>query len=448
MSNTEDNVQPASDAVMGADGNPVQAEKPEAPAETNSADAAPATSARSVAQVPRISIHVFCEKPETAESFQGAAEDRRLSKAHITVQMGGVSGAAEHFQTCATPNLIVVETMKQGQDILGQLGELASVCDPSTKVIVVGQMNDITMYRELIRQGVSEYLVAPLAPLQIIDSISSLYVNPEAPPIGHNIAFVGARGGAGSSSIAHNIGWLIAEKLKEDTTIVDLDLPFGTAGLDFNQDPAQGIGDALTSPERVDDVLLDRLLVKYSDRLSLFTSPGTLDRQFDLDPAAFESVLDIVRKSVPYVIIDMPHIWTAWSKSVLLSSDDIVLVATPDLASLRNTKNFFELLKVARPNDLPPRLVINQAGTPKRPEIPEKDFAEAIGVEPSETFSFDPNLYGTASNNGQMLAEVDENSDTVKRLEAFAEKITGRAVQEAPKKNGLFDLLKVKKRSA
>ena len=116
------------------------------------------------------------------------------------------------------------------------------------------------------------------------------------------------------------MGWYIAEEMNEDVTLIDLDLPFGTAGLDFNQDPTQGIADALTSPERVDDVLLDRLLVKCTDRLSLLTAPSTLDREFDLEPEAFEAVIDIVRQSVPIVIIDVPHIWTSWSKSVLVSA--------------------------------------------------------------------------------------------------------------------------------
>lgn len=442
MSNTAESFQPESDAVLGPDGNPV---KENTTAEASLAEPE-AQQARTVAaQIPRVSIHIFCEKPETAEAFQKATEDRRLSKAHVTVQMGGIWGGAEHFKELPTPNLIIVETIETGNVIFDQLAELASVCDPSTKVIVIGQQNDITMYRELIRQGVSEYLVTPLSPLTIIESISSLYVDPSAPPIGRNIAFISSRGGAGSSTLAHNFGWLISEKIKDDTVIVDLDLAFGTTGLDFNEDPTQGIGDAITSPERVDEVLLDRLLTKHSDRLSLFTSPGTLDREFDLDPSAFESVLDMVRKTVPYVVLDIPHIWTAWSKSVLFSADDIVVVATPDLASLRNTKNLFELLKAVRPNDAPANLVMNQTGIAKRPEIPTKEFAEAVGTEPVATLPFEPQLFGTASNNGQMLAEVDEKSAIVDDLQRLASNLTGKTNPDEHKKKSILNLLGIKK---
>src|SRR5690606_36718454 len=224
----------------------------------------------------------------------------------------------------------------------------------------------------------------------IIDAVSRLYVDPDAPPIGRSIAFMGAKGGTGSSTIAHNIGWCISTGMREDAIITDLDLPFGTAGLDFNQDPAQGIADALTAPERLDDVLLDRLLVKCSDHLSLFAAPAILDRDFDMDGEACESVLEIVRETVPCVIVDLPHVWSTWTKKVLLSADEIVITAMPDLASLRNTKNILDLVKQARPNDSKPHVILNQVGVPKRPEIPVKDFADAIGIEPTLVLPFNP----------------------------------------------------------
>src|SRR5271167_1194968 len=191
--------------------------------------------------VPRISIHAFCEFPDTGAALQRAAADRRLSKAHLAVQLGGIDAAIEHYTGQITPTLLIVETKLNGQEALGELDRLAEVCDPATKVIVVGRVNDVELYRELMRRGASEYLVAPLAPLQLIEVISGLYLDPGAAPIGRVVAVVGARGGVGSSTLAHNIGWCIAERLHVNTAIVDLDLAFGTAGLDFNEEPGQGV---------------------------------------------------------------------------------------------------------------------------------------------------------------------------------------------------------------
>lgn len=397
--------------------------------------------------VPRISIAAFVEFPDTGAALQRAGSDRRLSKAQVDVQLGGIQGAIDHFHGQVTPNLLVVETRLNGQAALEELDRLAEVCDASTKVIVVGRVNDVELYRELMRRGASEYLVAPLNPMHLIEVISGLYLDPGSSPVGRVVAFVGARGGAGSSTLAHNVGWCIAEELNINTTIVDLDLAFGTTGLDFNDEPGQGIVDALSSPERLDDTLLDRLLVKRGEHLSIFATPASLDRDYDVPVIAFEAVLDSVRQTTPCVIVDLPHLWTPWIKATLIAADDIVIVSTPDLASLRNTKNIVELIRQSRPNDAPPKLVINQVGVAKRPEIPAKDFAETIGLEPSLVMPFDPAAFGQAANNGQMLNEVTTKTPASEGIRRLAELLTGRTPQVTEKVSPFLAFLKGKKKA-
>lgn len=379
--------------------------------------------------VPRISIHAFCEFPDTGAALQRAGADRRLSKAHLEVQLGGVQAAVQSYAGQVTPNLLIVETRLQGKAAIEDIDRLAEVCDPATKVVVVGRVNDVELYRELMRRGVSEYLVAPLNPLHLIETISGLYLDPDAAPVGRIIAFMPARGGSGSSTLAHNVGWCIADRLKINTTVVDLDLPFGTAGLDFNEEPTQGVFDALSAPERLDDVLLDRLLLKTGEHLSLLAAPALLERGFDADPLAYEAVLDAVRRITPCVIVDLPHAWTPWIRQTLLSADEIVVVATPDLASLRSGRAFFELLRQNRPNDASPKLVLNQVGVPKRPEIPVKDFSETLGVQPSFVIPFEPQLFGSAANNAQMLMQVNARSSVCDSVRNLAEMLTGRTAR-------------------
>ena len=376
--------------------------------------------------VPRISIHAFCETPETSAVLEQAAVDRRLSKAHLTMHMGGLAKAVDHFQSAPTPNLIIVETVQNGGSLITQLAELAEVCDPSTKVIVIGRVNDISLYRELIRQGVSEYLVRPRSPLQLIKAIATLYVDPSAPPIGKTIAFVGARGGVGSSTLAHNVAWCTAEEFKSDTVILDLDLPFGTASLDFEQDPTSGLVEALTSPERLDDVLLDRLLQKHTDRLSLFTAPNLLDRDYNLDDQAFETVVDVVRASAPTIIIDVPHLWTSWSKRLLQTADEIVITAAPDLASFRNTKNLIDVLSAARPNDSAPVLVLNQFD-PKISSVQAEQYVEHVGLKPALVIGWEPQLFHAAATNAAPITEVGAKSKTALGVKDLAARLIGRS---------------------
>lgn len=400
--------------------------------------------------IPRISIQVFCEGAATAEVIQAAAEDRRLAKAHVSVHMGGAAAAVAHYQDSPTPNLIVLESTLPRAQMLAELERLAECCDAGTKVVVVGHMNDVILYRELLRRGVSEYLVAPITPIQFMEAISTLYNDPDADPVGHVIAFVGAKGGVGSSTICHNASWAISEVLRSDVCIADLDLAFGTTGLDFNQDPIQGIADALGSPERLDEVLLDRLLTKCSDHLSIFAAPVVLDKEWDLSPDACGMVLDIVRQNVPYVMIDLPHTWTAWMKSILLQADEIVITAAPDLANLRNAKNLVDLTSQNRKNDKPPRLIMNTVNMPKRQEIPVNEFAGHLGLEPIAVIDFDSESFSKAATNGMMIEEFSSKPKAAQQFRDLAYVLTNKQEQRAEKKQAsafgpLFEKLKIKR---
>ena len=395
--------------------------------EPESEAALPAAAELHVAPVPRISIQAFCESAEAAAIVQAAAEDRRMAKAHLKIQMGGIAAAAEAYRNSPTPNVIVLECEGKGEDLLAGLDELAEVCDAGTRLIVIGRLNDIVLYRELVRRGVSEYVMGPVAPLDIVRAVSGLYSAPDAKPVGRTIAVVGAKGGVGASSIAHNIAWSIARDLWLDSVVVDLDLPFGTAGLDYNQDPPQGIADAVLSPERIDTAFVDRLLSKCTDHLSLLAAPATLERAYDFGSDAFDSIFDVLRASVPCIVLDVPHMWTGWTRRTLISADEILIVAAPDLANLRNAKNILDLLRGARPNDNRPHYCLNQVGVPKRPEIKAADFAKALETPPAAIIPFDPQTFGTAANNGQMIAEVAAGHRVAQTFQELAQLLTGRA---------------------
>jgi pilus assembly protein CpaE len=395
--------------------------------------------------VPRITIQAFCDRPEVAKTIETAGRDRRLTKAILTVTPGGLDAAVASLAENASPNLIVIDTTAPAGALLRGLDRLAELVDENAKVVIIGAANDIALYRELMRRGVSEYLVGPIQPLQFIQSVSALYVNPEKPFVGRIIAVLGAKGGVGASTLAHNLGWTIAERYGANTTLMDLDLAFGTVGLDFNQDQTQGVAEALLAPERVDEVFLDRLLQRQSERLTLFTAPATLEREFELDPSAYEVVIDRVRHAVPFVVLDLPHVWTGWMKQTILSADDVILVTTPDLAGLRNCKNLLDLVRAARPHDAPPTIALNMVGVPKRPEIPLKDFGEALGVEPSFSIPFEPAVFGQAANNGQMILEMSGESKSGMALDQMARALCGRE-PVAKKKASLTDVLSLLKR--
>ncbi len=384
-----------------------------------------------IAPAPRVSVQAFCETEATAEAVQSAGLDRRLAKAHLTIKMGGMEAAIETYHSVPTPNVIILETSRNS-DILAGLDELATVCDAGTRVVVIGNENDNAPYRELVRRGVSDYVLGPVATLDVVRAICGLFSASEEVAVGRTIAVVGAKGGVGASTVAHNVAWAIAHDLALDSVVIDLDMAFGTASLDYNKDPLQGIANAVFSNERPDSAFIERLLAKCNDRLSLLASPAALDRVYDFGADAFDAVFDTLRLTTPCIVLDVPHQWSAWTRRALVGADDILIVAEPDLANLRNAKNMLGVLKAARPNDRPPLYCVNQVGMSKRPEITVREFAKAMENQPIASIPFDPRMFGTAANNGQMIAEISANHRISKTFVQMANQMTGR---NEPKKS-------------
>ena len=393
--------------------------------------------------VPRVSIQAFCESAEIAGLIGAAMADRRMAKAHVKQNMGGAAAAVEAYKNAPTPNVIVLEAPADRNNLIEQLDELAHSCDAGTKVVVVGRTNDIVLYRQLMARGVNEYLVAPFDAVDFVQAISQLFRAPGAKPLGRLVAVVGAKGGVGASTVAHNLAWCLASFTDMATIVADLDLAFGTAGLNYNQDPPQGIAEAVFAPERVDGTLVDRLLSKCGDNLSLLAAPATLDRTLDFSETSLDALLDALRSSTPWIVLDIPHVWTGWARRTLIAADDLVVVANPDLANLRNTKNLMDAFKAARPHDHPPRLVLNGAGMMKRPEIAAAEFAKSVDANPIAVIPHDAKLFGSAANNGQMIAEIEPKGKTAQIFVELASTIAGR-VDAAKSRKGLLDPLMAK----
>jgi pilus assembly protein CpaE len=144
---------------------------------------------------------------------------------------------------------------------------------------------------------------------------------------------------------------------------------------------------------------------------------------------------------MPCIVLDVPHQWSGWTKRALIAADDILIVAAPDLANLRNAKNLFDLLKASRPNDRPPLYCLNQVGVPKRPEINAAEFAKAIESQPIVSIPFEPQTFGTAANNGQMIAEMAANHRTTEMFLQIAQRLTGRSETKKPRGSFLAPLI-------
>ncbi|MFQ5784598.1 MAG: CpaE family protein [Alphaproteobacteria bacterium] len=374
--------------------------------------------------------------------------DRRLEKSTVAIFDGGLDSAIARYADSSTPRIVLAETVEERDELLEKIDSLAEVCDAGTQVIVLGNVNDVQIYRSLVQQGISDYLVPPLSAKQIFDSVAGICADPSEAPLGRVISFMGARGGTGSSTVAHNTAWCLTNLFDEDIAVLDLDLAFGTVGLAFNLEAQQGVHDALTHPERLDEMLLERFMAKHEEHLFLLTSPGSLQADADIDPESFDVLLNLVRRTASFAVLDVPHGWAAWTRHALSVSDEIVVTATADLANLRDAKNLLETLNVNRANDPPIRIVLNHFGAYRKTQLSAKDFESAVGDAPTLVVPHEPVLFGTAANNGQMVGEANKRSKIAAGFESLAKIVCGRESVNKKKKKSALAIFKKKQGKA
>lgn len=365
-----------------------------------SADPAPSS-----ARVPHLTAAAFCLTATTRGVIERASADRRLTRVKTEIADGGVGQALRVFNGRRTPSLLIVEVSTAGRALLQELDLLAQVCDPETKVVVIGTENDISLYRNLMGRGIAEYLIGSFSPLAYVTMIQTLFGEESATKLGKVFAFVGAKGGVGSSTLAQNVAWTIAEEQASPTLLLDLDFRFGSAAVNLDLKAVTGIEKYMGDPEKLDAALLDRLVVRRGEFLNVL--PAFDDPLGDIDPVpeAIERLIDIARASFPFVVLDVPHDWTAASRDALTSADEVIVVASPDLPNLRNARALMGQLRGLRPNDAAPRVILNTCKMPKRKEIVAEKFAKSIGVRNYATMAFDPATFGTASAEGRTIRE-------------------------------------------
>lgn len=353
----------------------------------------------------RLTIDVFCHADQTSASAKALGEQRAFARCKISVRDGGLARAVTHYADHPSPHLIIVEDDGDTSTLQSRLDGLAQVVEPGRKLIVVGAVNDISVYRRIVSLGVTDYLVSPLSLEGMMDAIERAAHDPKGPERCKFIAVAGARGGVGSSTIAHNLAWAAAKRLNIKTTLVDMDLTYGTAGLAFNQDPRQPFGETFADSDRLDITLLERYMTSDDENLQLLSTPGALRHYESIDEEAVDKVVDLCRQMAKLVIVDIPHVWTDWSEALLTSADETILVVAPDIANIRDARNMLDYLNSKRGESKAVKLIINKSDIAKRTRLLPKDISNTLGVQPVAAIPFDPATFIEAANDGKMIGE-------------------------------------------
>lgn len=378
-------------------------------------------------------FRAYVQDDETRKVIDEVVGDLMIPSA--TVQKGGIAEAIQQLGVQRSPKVLIVDM--SGSDMpLSDVNELAEVCEPGTTVIAIGDRNDVGLFRDLINNGISDYLVKPITPSLLQKSL--LNVSNSSPSTRHNqrlgrlIAVTGTRGGVGATMLATNMAWTIATRRRRRVALVDLDLQFGTVALALDMEPSHGLREALENPSRVDGLFVDRAMVKHSDTLYVMSSEESLSEPFVPDPLALDVLLKELRSKFHYVIVDVPRHVSPCTQQLMQTASNAVLVSDLSLAGMRDALRQIAVLPAVNAS-CQITLVINRAGEFPDGEISRREFEAAVGRNIDFVIPFSAKSVMTSSNMGQPVAAGRNN--VAAGIQQVTDRLTGAG---SPRKSSRY----------
>jgi pilus assembly protein CpaE len=335
----------------------------------------------------------------------------KLPDFKLEVYQGGIAQAIQHLKSHPSPQVLLVDISKS-ELALSDMQELADTCEPGIEVICIGEKNEVSLFRNLIDLGVQDYIVKPLTVSLLLNSMQNLPSNAEAEfkantfsRQGKTIAFVGVKGGIGTSTLAANCGWILADKELKKVSLIDLDAKFGILGQFFDLPYTQRLTDLLESPERMDEVFLERMFAKYNDHLSIISSIEPLNAPYKIQKESIEKLISILRKKFHYTLYDFSREFYNPAYAAFLEKIDIIVIVMDlTLLSLRDTVRIMEFFNEKKSPYLRLILIANKVGEYKQGQLPQKTYEETIKQKIDVVISFDPIMPLKALNEGVPVA--------------------------------------------
>lgn len=356
------------------------------------------------------------------------------------VRDGGSQAALEYLSESPTPKVLIVDIGDSSAPLTAMLS-LTAAFSEQTRLIGIGTINDINLYREMVGAGITDYLVKPVtekalaAALCRTEEPAAGASTPSEQPVAsqaNRIAVVGARGGVGASSVAVNLAWILSHDRKQRTSLIDLDLEFGTVALSLDLEPTRGLREALESPGRIDSLFIESATAKLSENLSVMATEETLAQQIAFNPEAVDILLESLGRTNQCLVVDLPRSAFAVRQRVFEACSTIVLVTELSLPGLRDSMRLLTGIEEAARGT---RVIVvaNQMGGAHQAMSP-KDFQKALGHKIDFVIPEDRKAFTQAANNGKPVAQSSHNSPVSKTLRRIAEKLSeGQPAANAPK---------------
>ena len=345
---------------------------------------------------------------------------------------GGLRNAIQSLSVSASPNILLVDLSESG-DPINDINALAEVCEPGTVVIAIGQVNDVRLYRDLLGSGIHDYLLKPLSPNVVRDTLVQAQTIFAAPRGGSHdahvakrhtsLAVVGTRGGAGASTLATSLAWMFSSDKSMSTALFDLDIHFGTGALALDLEPGRGLTDAIDNPSRIDGLFIERAMIRANENLAILSAEAPISAPLLTDGAAFIQLQEEFRQAFEMTVIDLPR--NMLINFPHLINDINVVVVTTEL-TLAGARDAIRLLSWLKSNASQARTIVVankiHAGVS---EISKSDFEASIERKINYIVPFDVKAASNAAKLGQTFIAANRSTKAAVAIREIGEAVIG-----------------------
>jgi pilus assembly protein CpaE len=355
------------------------------------------------------------------------------AESRVQLLAGGDDAEQLHGEIVRLKPAAAIITLGTNTDLAIRLiQKLHNEC-PSTAIISAAHDPSGDLILQSLRAGAREFLNLPIGASElrtVLDRVAEFCAGQVQTPKkkGRMVAVFSSKGGCGTSFIATNLAACNAGS----TALVDLNLQAGDLPLFLGIDPKYSIADMVENRVRLDDALIASFVTPYSSRLSLLAAPREADAADEIEPEHVFEVLQRLRETYDYVVLDPQHTFDAITLAALDQSDEIVLVLTLDIPAIRSTQRaltIFDRLGYPRKKI---RIVVNRWS--KQIDLELRQVEKFLG-EPIVGFvSSDYQMTVTSINLGTPLVLSESDSRIALEIKRIAQTINGGPIHmEAPK---------------
>jgi pilus assembly protein CpaE len=381
-----------------------------------------------IAWAERPTLLAFATDAETEQVLREAFNIDALDRA--VVHRGGLDVAARVLERTVSPRVLLVD-ISGNKEPLHDLAALSQLVEPDVRVLTIGDREDLALYRGLTQGlGVVEYLFKPLTPEIVARHfkpiITGEVANTRLLRSGKVITVTGVHGGVGATTVASNLAWYMAERLRRYTLLLDGDLYGAAAAMMLSAKGRPGLRVALEDPDRVDDLFIARSAQAVGDRLFVLSGEGRFSDPLEVGPDALPRVLTALRQRYKFLVCDAPFPGSPIGRDMFEAAHQRVLVADPSVAGARDALRYLAM-PVGVESTGAPLLVLNMAGVPGG--LDPAKFSEAIGREPDLVIPYAKGTLRQAADLGEPAAASNAGfARLMQTLASRAGSVHGEAV--------------------